>query len=136
MIFFPFSTTALVTFQKWTLVFRLQKEISVPAYQTWMDTGTSNDNPVQNNFPPACLRMFDYGSCDRHFRSHILDNWNGIDKVIMMRILLIIDKVIMMRILLIKRKEFESNVIFHHLYIQHVGNKFFVFSVILRVYLE
>ncbi|KAK3768175.1 hypothetical protein RRG08_031714 [Elysia crispata] len=76
-----YTPASLVTFQKWTLVFRLQKEIYVPAYQTWMDTGTSNDNPVQNNFPPACLRMFDYGSCDRHFRSHILDNWNGIDKV-------------------------------------------------------
>ena len=63
-------------------MFRAQKEISVPVYDTWMDTGTSHDNPVPDNFPPACLRMFDYGSCDRHFRSHILDHWNGIDKVV------------------------------------------------------
>ena len=87
-----FITSAMVIYQQWTLVFRVQKEISVPVYTTWMDTGTFNDNPVQNNFPPACLRMFDYGSCDRHFRSHILDNWHGIDKVIMRR------KVLMKRV--------------------------------------
>ncbi|KAK3756735.1 hypothetical protein RRG08_018459 [Elysia crispata] len=73
-----YTPAALVIYQQWTLVFRTQKEISEPVYRTWMDTGISHDEPVPNNFPPACLRMFDYESCDRHFRSHILDDWYGV----------------------------------------------------------
>lgn len=65
----------------WTLVFRLQAATSVPAYDTWVNDGQQDDSPLFGSFPLACLRMFDYASCDRHFRSHVLDNWNGISEV-------------------------------------------------------
>ncbi|KAK3767836.1 hypothetical protein RRG08_018620 [Elysia crispata] len=65
----------------WTLVFRAQAKIQVSAYETWNDTAATTDNPVQDSFPHACLRLVDYASCDRHFRSHIVDNWDNVDKV-------------------------------------------------------
>ncbi|RUS88195.1 hypothetical protein EGW08_004027 [Elysia chlorotica] len=65
----------------WTMVFRAQKEIGVSVWDTWNNAGVHDDNPIPSDFPFACLRLADYSSCDRHFRSHILDNWVGIKEV-------------------------------------------------------
>ncbi|RUS74921.1 hypothetical protein EGW08_017320, partial [Elysia chlorotica] len=71
-----------VVFQTgWTLVFRAQAKIAVGAFETWNDTDATTDNPVRDDFPHACLRLVEYESCDRHFRSHVIDNWVNIDQV-------------------------------------------------------
>ncbi|RUS72574.1 hypothetical protein EGW08_019660 [Elysia chlorotica] len=73
--------TRTVTQGNWTLLFRAQAGINEPVYLTYINTSVQHDNPVPLDFPTACLRMSDYGACDRHFRSHILDNFVGIDQV-------------------------------------------------------
>ncbi|GFR89196.1 hypothetical protein ElyMa_000788200 [Elysia marginata] len=70
-----------IDFANWTLVFRLQSGKSDLAYATWINDGRHDDAPLAASFPVACLRMFDYASCDRHFRSRIIDDWNGISEV-------------------------------------------------------
>ncbi|KAK3786674.1 hypothetical protein RRG08_032833 [Elysia crispata] len=72
-----------VTKNGWTLAFRGQKEIGVQVWDTWSATGVSHDFRIPADFPQACLRMANYSSCDRHFRSHILDNWVNIQRVYM-----------------------------------------------------
>ncbi|GFR96423.1 hypothetical protein ElyMa_002720900 [Elysia marginata] len=73
-----YTQVSEVTFGDWTLVFRLQKETSVPAYETWIQDGRHDDKPLASSLPLSCVRVFDYASCNQHFRSHILDNWSGI----------------------------------------------------------
>ncbi|KAK3779495.1 hypothetical protein RRG08_045241 [Elysia crispata] len=65
----------------WSLVYRAQSRVNIPAYTTWMSASQQDDNPLKDDFPEACLRFTDYGQCDRHFRSHTLDNWGKIPKV-------------------------------------------------------
>ncbi|GFN75327.1 hypothetical protein PoB_000183300 [Plakobranchus ocellatus] len=72
---------ATVTQGDWTLVFRAQSSIGVSVWDTWTNTGLHNDNPVPEDFPLPCLRLTEYGSCDRHFRSHILDSWSNVKEV-------------------------------------------------------
>ncbi|GFS16888.1 hypothetical protein ElyMa_003225600 [Elysia marginata] len=69
-----------ITNEGWTLVFRAQAKTSVSAYNTWTDPQATTDNPVEDSFPHACLRLEYYTSCDRHFRSHVIDSWVNIDK--------------------------------------------------------
>ncbi|KAK3750652.1 hypothetical protein RRG08_005504, partial [Elysia crispata] len=69
---------SVVTKEGWSLVFRGQSEIAVPVWDVWSNTGVHHDSPIPSDFPHACLRMEQYTSCDRHFRSHILDNWANI----------------------------------------------------------
>ncbi|KAK3786680.1 hypothetical protein RRG08_032839 [Elysia crispata] len=73
----------VLTKDEWTLAFRGQKEIGVQVWDTWSATGVHDDNYIPTGFPHACLRMNHYASCDRHFRSHILDNWVNIQEVYM-----------------------------------------------------
>ncbi|GFN75334.1 hemicentin-1 [Plakobranchus ocellatus] len=70
-----------VTQGEWTLVFRAQSSIGVSVWDTWTNTGLHDDNPVPKDFPLPCLRLTEYESCDRHFRSHILDNWSNVKEV-------------------------------------------------------
>ncbi|GFN75330.1 hypothetical protein PoB_000183600 [Plakobranchus ocellatus] len=70
-----------VTQGEWMLVFRAQSSIGVSDWDTWTNTGLHNDNPVPEDFPLPCLRLTEYGSCDRLFRSHILDNWSNVKEV-------------------------------------------------------
>ncbi|GFR94888.1 hypothetical protein ElyMa_002678500 [Elysia marginata] len=72
---------ATVTAGPWTLAFRVQSATSVKVYDDWNHDGRHDDQPLAGNFPLDCVRMFDYASCDRDFRSHILDDWNGITEV-------------------------------------------------------
>ncbi|KAK3760869.1 hypothetical protein RRG08_034710 [Elysia crispata] len=65
----------------WTLAFRAQSRVGVSTYSTWLDSSQQDDNPYPADFPPACLRLKDYGQCDRHFRSQVLDNWVNIQEV-------------------------------------------------------
>ncbi|KAK3793337.1 hypothetical protein RRG08_011958 [Elysia crispata] len=65
----------------WNLVFRAQSRLGVSVYDTWTDTSLEHDNPVPEDYPHACLRLTDYAQCDRHFRSHILNNWTNIQEV-------------------------------------------------------
>ncbi|KAK3799728.1 hypothetical protein RRG08_017429 [Elysia crispata] len=65
----------------WTLVFRAQSRVGVSVYDTWTDTSLEHDNPLPEDFPRACLRLTDYAQCDRHFRSHSLNNWRNIQEV-------------------------------------------------------
>ena len=66
------------------MVFRAQSRVGVPVYQTWLNSSLQHDlDPHTNDFPEACLRLTDYGLCDRHFRSHILDNWENIHEVLL-----------------------------------------------------
>ncbi|KAK3786676.1 hypothetical protein RRG08_032835 [Elysia crispata] len=74
---------SVVTKDEWTLVFRGQKEIGVQVWDTWSSAGVSHDSPIAADFPHACLRTDHYSTCDRHFRSHILDNWVNIQEVYM-----------------------------------------------------
>ena len=74
-------STVTVVQDDWTMVFRAQAGIGVYVWDTWNSTGVNNDNPIPDDFPFACLRLTDYSSCDRHFRSHLLDNWAGIKEV-------------------------------------------------------
>ena len=76
-----FLPLAVVTKDEWTLVFRGQKEIGVQVWDTWSSAGVSHDSPIPADFPHACLRTDHYSTCDRHFRSHILDNWVNIQEV-------------------------------------------------------
>ncbi|GFR97480.1 hypothetical protein ElyMa_000994000 [Elysia marginata] len=66
---------------EWVLAFRAQKEINVSFYDTWSYTGLYHDDPVPGDLPQACLRLVDYKSCDRHFRSKILDDWMKIEQI-------------------------------------------------------
>ncbi|GFO15580.1 hypothetical protein PoB_004208500 [Plakobranchus ocellatus] len=75
------SPSATITHGDWTLVFRAQRRIGVSAYNTWTNSQATTDSPVLDTFPHACLRLNYYGSCNRHFRSHIIDRWENIDKV-------------------------------------------------------
>ena len=79
MIVFVFSAT--VEQGDWTLVFRAQSGVGEPTWESWNNTGVYNDNPVPQDFPLACLRLTNYSTCDRHFRSRILDNWPSIKEV-------------------------------------------------------
>ncbi|KAK3765631.1 hypothetical protein RRG08_063669 [Elysia crispata] len=74
---------SVVTRGEWTLVFRGQSGIGTKIYDTWIATGVHHDSPIPTDFPGACLRMDHYTSCNRHFRSHILDNWANIKEVYM-----------------------------------------------------
>ncbi|RUS83178.1 hypothetical protein EGW08_009078 [Elysia chlorotica] len=66
----------------WALAFRAQTGLNVYVYKTWVSDGTHHDSPEEaGDFPQACLRLVDYGSCDRYFRSQILDNWENIQEV-------------------------------------------------------
>ncbi|GFS11100.1 hypothetical protein ElyMa_001338700 [Elysia marginata] len=65
----------------WTLAFRAQSGTGSTVFHAWIATGVHHDNNIQAEFPHACLRFDDYSSCDRHFRSHILDAWTGIKEV-------------------------------------------------------
>lgn len=65
----------------WTLVFRLQAANGEPSYDAWTDDGRHDDEPDVMAFPWACLSMIRYSSCVRHYRSHILDNWQNINEV-------------------------------------------------------
>ncbi|GFR92611.1 hypothetical protein ElyMa_002623400 [Elysia marginata] len=78
----PPSFLNAITYGEYTLVFRLQSGKPGLAYDTWIDTNRHDDEkPSSETFPLACLRMFDYASCDRHFRSKILDDWSGVTEV-------------------------------------------------------
>ncbi|RUS72689.1 hypothetical protein EGW08_019545 [Elysia chlorotica] len=66
----------------WTLAFRAQTGLNAYVYKTWVSDGTHHDSPEEaGDFPQVCLRLVDYGSCDRYFRSQILDNWEKIQEV-------------------------------------------------------
>ncbi|KAK3737097.1 hypothetical protein RRG08_016403 [Elysia crispata] len=73
----------LVTDGDWVLAFRAQAGIEVRVYETWVSDGTHHDSHLgdSSDFPQACLRLVDYESCDRHFRSEILDSWGKILEV-------------------------------------------------------
>ncbi|GFS17058.1 hypothetical protein ElyMa_004971800 [Elysia marginata] len=64
-----------ITAGEWTLVFRAQKLINSSVFDIWNQTGLSHDNPVPYGFPMECISMSYDPKCDRHFRSHILDDW-------------------------------------------------------------
>ncbi|RUS81829.1 hypothetical protein EGW08_010421 [Elysia chlorotica] len=63
------------------MVFRAQSRIGVPVYDTWVNSSVQHDDPVRDDFPLACLRLTDYGQCDRHFRSQLLDSWTHVREV-------------------------------------------------------
>ncbi|CAG5124560.1 unnamed protein product [Candidula unifasciata] len=67
--------------QDWTLVFRAQAGIGHPVVDYWSSKGKQDDNPLSETFPASCLRFDKSSSCDRHFRSYILDNWKNIVQV-------------------------------------------------------
>ena len=79
--FNTYHSTHPVTGGDWVLAFRAVKENNVSVFNTWNDWSLQHDNPVLDSFPHACLRLVNTRSCDRHFRSQILENWTNIKEV-------------------------------------------------------
>ncbi|KAK6993638.1 hemicentin-1, partial [Biomphalaria glabrata] len=65
----------------WTLVFKAQSRINVSFYNLWEMTGYQDDPPSTVDFPVECFRFDKWGSCTRHYRSSVLDNWLGYGQV-------------------------------------------------------
>ncbi|XP_025104747.1 uncharacterized protein LOC112570486 [Pomacea canaliculata] len=66
----------------WILVFRAAAGIAQPVYDTWTRVGYHDDYQLTRaTMPCGCTRTS--GSCDRHYRSRLLDSWpsRAIDKV-------------------------------------------------------
>ncbi|KAI8771615.1 hypothetical protein BgiBS90_027150, partial [Biomphalaria glabrata] len=63
---------------EWTLVFRAQKDINTSLYDTWIQIGQHDDNPLTSSSLNGCYRLDNLGGCKKHFRSYILDNWTDV----------------------------------------------------------
>ena len=77
----PYNSIYSVTGGDWVLAFRAVKANNVSVFNTWTNSNLQHGNPVSDSFPLACLRLVNTGSCDRHFRSQILNNWTNIKEV-------------------------------------------------------
>ncbi|XP_025104872.1 uncharacterized protein LOC112570546 [Pomacea canaliculata] len=66
----------------WLLVFRATSGLGSPVYDTWTRTGYHDDYTyTRASMPCGCTST--NGSCDRHYRSRLLDSWpsSALDKV-------------------------------------------------------
>ncbi|XP_025104399.1 uncharacterized protein LOC112570229 [Pomacea canaliculata] len=66
----------------WVLVFRATSGLGSPVYNAWMRSGYHDDYTyTRATMPCGCTST--NGSCDRHYRSRLLDSWpsSALDKV-------------------------------------------------------
>nr|KAI8739382.1 hypothetical protein BgiMline_023937 [Biomphalaria glabrata] len=70
-----------IQYGDWTLVFRAQKHTNSSLYDTWINTGHHDDNPLSSSSLNGCYRLDNLGRCKKHFRSFILDFWTNVKKV-------------------------------------------------------
>ncbi|KAK0063891.1 hypothetical protein Bpfe_006576, partial [Biomphalaria pfeifferi] len=62
------------------MAFRAQKGINSSLYETWINIGHHDDNPLTTSSLNGCYRLDNLGGCKKHFRSVILDNWTNVKK--------------------------------------------------------
>jgi len=60
----------------WILAFRATKGIGQPVYESWVNHGHHDDDPMtRDTLPCGCSTVNGSLPCDRHYRSRLLDNW-------------------------------------------------------------
>ncbi|XP_041365177.1 uncharacterized protein LOC121380429 [Gigantopelta aegis] len=70
--------TEYVLYRDWILVFRATSRINQSAYDTWTTPGHYDDYPaLRHDVPVGCLSVNGSHSCDRHFKSKLIDIWNS-----------------------------------------------------------
>ncbi|XP_048251642.1 uncharacterized protein LOC124111859 isoform X1 [Haliotis rufescens] len=66
----------LVRIDDWILVFRVQADNRISAYQTWMNDAVYHDNPIIPwMIKPQCTSLRTSPRCHTHFKSRIVPMW-------------------------------------------------------------
>ncbi|XP_076450694.1 uncharacterized protein LOC143286793 isoform X2 [Babylonia areolata] len=73
------AKSGLVHDGEYILAFRLTPGIGKSSYDTYTKVGYNDDDPlVRRVMPAGCLTVDGSQPCDRHYRSKVLDLWDGL----------------------------------------------------------